>query len=325
MYKIHQTAPNFKILDCTIRDGGLVNDSNFDDATVRSVYNACGQSNIDIMEIGFKDSQKFFPRDKYGKWRFCDDGDVAEILGGEKKVSISELADAGKCDWRDFPQKEKSPADIIRCAFYENQKAEALDIVNACADKGYKTALCMMAASTLDDRAIDRALDDFARSQADIIYLMDSFGALMPREIETMSEKYRQAAHSAGKLFGIHCHNNLQCAFANTIAAIAHGADIADCTFAGLGKGAGNCPAEMLVKYVGGKYALRPILETIESFIEPMREHFRWGFDYPYMISGLSNSHPRDAMEFEKSVFNGASKSIVDFYDGNFREVNTNE
>ena len=64
VYKIHQTAPNFKILDCTIRDGGLVNDSNFDDETVRSVYEACAQSNIDIMEIGFRDSDKFFPRGK---------------------------------------------------------------------------------------------------------------------------------------------------------------------------------------------------------------------------------------------------------------------
>ena len=85
VYKIHQTAPNFKILDCTIRDGGLVNDSNFDDETVRSVYEACAQSNIDIMEIGFRDSDKFFPRGKYGKWRFCDDGDVEKILDGEKK------------------------------------------------------------------------------------------------------------------------------------------------------------------------------------------------------------------------------------------------
>ena len=197
---------------------------------------------------------------------------------------------------------------------------DALDIVNSCADKGYQTALCMMAASTLGERAIDCALDKFARSQANIIYLMDSFGALMPEQVETLSDKYCQAAHSAGKLFGIHCHNNLQCAFANTIAAISRGADIADCTLAGLGKGAGNCPTEMLVKYVGQKYKLRPILKAVENFIEPMRKHFRWGFDYPYMISGLLNIHPREAMEFEKSLSLGERESIVDFYDKNFKK-----
>ena len=321
MYKIHQTAPNFKILDCTIRDGGLVNDSNFDDETVRAAYLACSEANIDIMEIGFKDSDKIFSRQKFGKWRFCDESDVMEIIGScGKKISISELADAGKCDWRDFPEKEKSQADIIRCAFYEHQTEDALDIVNSCADKGYQTALCMMAASTLGERAIDYALDKFARSQANIIYLMDSFGALMPEQVETLSDKYCQAAHSAGKLFGIHCHNNLQCAFANTIAAISRGADIADCTLAGLGKGAGNCPTEMLVKYVGQKYKLRPILKAVENFIEPMRKHFRWGFDYPYMISGLLNIHPREAMEFEKSLSLGERESIVDFYDKNFKK-----
>lgn len=76
----------------------------------------------------------------------------------------------------------------------------------------------------------------------------------------------------------------------------------------------------MLAKYVGRNYGLRPILKTIENFIEPMKKHFRWGFDYPYMMSGLSNRHPRIAMEFEKSVSGGVKESIVDFYDSNFKE-----
>lgn len=107
VYKIHQTAPNFKILDCTIRDGGLVNDSNFDDETVRSVYEACAQSNIDIMEIGFRDSDKFFPRGKYGKWRFCDDGDVEKILDGEKKSPYLNWPMLENATGGTFPKRSK--------------------------------------------------------------------------------------------------------------------------------------------------------------------------------------------------------------------------
>ena len=69
-----------KVLDCTIRDGGLMNDSNFEDKTVRAVYEACVASGVDFMEIGYKNSKKIYSPDKFGAWRFCGEDDIKYLM-----------------------------------------------------------------------------------------------------------------------------------------------------------------------------------------------------------------------------------------------------
>ncbi len=308
-----QKAP--KLLDCTLRDGGIVNDSNFDDDFVKYAVRACADARFDYIEVGFCDSERFCSPKKYGKWRFCRSADIAEALADKPgEIKIAALADAGKCDWRDFPAKSESPIDMMRCAFYRKDTAEAVDIVNSCADKGYATALCMMAATTLSERELEESLQKFSKTQADIIYLMDSFGALVPERARQMSRAYAEAAHSSGKLFAIHCHNNLQCAFANTLAAVECGADMADCTIGGLGKGAGNCMSEMLAMYFDEKCDVRPLLKFAQDRIVPMRAKYDWGFSIPYMLTGLNGIHPRPAMEFSEAKKGGKNAGLEDFY-----------
>ena len=82
---------------------------------------------------------------------------------------------------------------------------------------------------------------------------------------------------------------------------------------AGLGRGAGNCPTELLIGFLHNpKYQLRPILHCIQNHIEPMRKDLGWGFDIPYMLTGLLNQHPRAAMAFNAAAERG---DLVEFYD----------
>jgi 4-hydroxy 2-oxovalerate aldolase len=112
---------------------------------------------------------------------------------------------------------------------------------------------------------------------------------------------------------GMHAHNNPQLAFANTIEAIILGANMLDGSMAGLGRGAGNCPLELLIGFLHNpKYHLRPILQCIRDTIEPMRKDLNWGFDIPYMITGILNQHPRPAMRFNASEDRA---DIVKFFD----------
>lgn len=322
--KQSQTAPErwvgfreeLKVLDCTIRDGGLMNSSRFSDEVVRAVYDACGDAGIDYMEIGYKNSKKIYSPDKFGAWRFCGEDDIKRIIGDNKRdVKISVMADAEKCDYKtDIVDRSQSPIDMVRVATYIHQIPLAIDMIKHAVDMGYETTVNVMAVSTVGDAELTEGLQMLSETDVGTVYLVDSFGSFYGEQIHAMMQKYQSIAGAKGKRLGFHGHNNLQLAFANTIESIVSGANLVDGTFAGLGRGAGNCPLEMLVGFLHNpKYRMRPILECVEKHIEPMRAKLGWGFDYPYMITGFLNSHPRTAMEYNDNPANRGK--IVNFYD----------
>ena len=132
-------------------------------------------------------------------------------------------------------------------ATYITQIPTALDMVKDAHDKGYETTVNLMAASIIPDRELDEGLEMLAKSEAKAIYLVDSFGAFYSEQIHFLVKKYLPHCKPAGKEVGVHMHNNLQLAYANTIEGIIEGANYLDATMAGLGRGAGNCPMELLI------------------------------------------------------------------------------
>ncbi|KKK94351.1 hypothetical protein LCGC14_2683720, partial [marine sediment metagenome] len=134
--------PELKVLDCTIRDGGLVVDHRFDDAFVRAVYQANIEAGVDYMEVGYKASKKLFSKDEFGGWKHCDEDDIRRVVGeNDSSLKLSAMADAGKSDWRtDILPKDDSVLDMIRVAFYAHQLSEAVDMIKDAADKGYAQA-----------------------------------------------------------------------------------------------------------------------------------------------------------------------------------------
>lgn len=298
-----------------------MNNSNFDDKVVKAVYNACVEGGIDYMELGYKNSQKIFTPDKYGAWRWCKEDDLRRIVGdNDSDLKLSVMADAEKCDYKtDILQKKDSVLDLIRVATYIHQLPLAMDMIKDATDKGYETSVNIMAISTVREQELDEALEMLCETPVNTIYLVDSFGSLYSEQIHYLARKYLKYAKQAGKQVGIHAHNNLQFAYSNTIEAIVCGCNMLDATMAGLGRGAGNCPLELLVGFLHNpKYALRPILQCIQDEIEPMREKLGWGFDYSYMMTGLLNRHPRSAMAYNDGP---NRKKIVDFYDQTMREI----
>jgi 4-hydroxy 2-oxovalerate aldolase len=244
--------PELKVLDCTIRDGGLVNDHLFDDHLVKAVYDTCVEAGIDYMEVGYKASKKIFAPDNFGKWKYCDEDDIRRIVGdNDTQLKLTAMADAEKTDYHeDILPKDQSVLDIIRVATYVHQLPVAVDMIKDAYDKGYEVVCNLMAISIVQDAEIDQALEVLAETQVSTIVVVDSFGALYTEQIEMLTKKYLKAVEGAGKMVGIHAHNNQQLAFANTIEAIIHGANRADASMAGIGRGAGNCALELLVGFL---------------------------------------------------------------------------
>lgn len=307
--------PEIKVLDCTIRDGGLMNNHHFDDALVKAVFTACVAGGIDYMEIGYKGSRKVIVPGEHGCWKYCVEDDIRRIVGDEKGgTKISVMADAERTDYHeDILPKKESAVDLVRVAAYIHQIPVAMDMIKDAHDKGYETTINLMSVSTVPERELDEGLDLLTNSEVEAIYLVDSFGALYSEQVHYLVRKYLHYAKAAGKEVGVHTHNNLQLAFANTIEAIILGANMLDATMAGLGRGAGNCPMELLLGFLHNpKYRLRPVLECVENHVEPMRQKLMWGFDLPYMLTGFLNQHPRAAIRFKAAKEPG---DIGRFYD----------
>lgn len=303
-----------KLMDCTIRDGGLMNKHKFDDSIVKAVYQACVAGGIDYMELGYKASDKIFSRDDFGPWKFCSEEDMRRIVGdNDTNLKLSVMADTERTDLNDILPREHSVVDMVRVATYIHQIPAALDVVQDAVEKGYETTINIMAISTVPEKELDEALELVSQSKVDYIYLVDSFGSLYSEQVQYLMGKYLRYANATGKQLGMHAHNNQQLAFSNTIEALILGANILDGSFAGLGRGAGNCPTESLLGFLHNpKFRLRPVLDCIQKNIEPLREELGWGFDIPYMITGLMNRHPRSAIEFNESDDRG---DYVKFFD----------
>jgi len=310
--------PELKVLDCTVRDGGLINAHQFNDEFVRAVYDTCIEAGVDTMEIGYKNSERLFPKDSFGPWRHCDEQDMRRVVGDHDAAStgltLSAMADAGKSDWKTAigPAKD-SVLGMIRVAFYAHQVSEAVDMIQHASEQGYETMANLMAVSNITEEEIATVLEAVAPSPASTMVIVDSFGHLYREQIDRLYQKYADAMEGTGKEIGIHAHNNMQLAFANTIEAIVLGSNRADATMAGLGRGAGNCPMELLLGFLRNpKFNLRPVIELLQKFMPEIRKTVEWGPLIPYNITGQLNLHPRSAMEFRAG---DKPDDFVAFYD----------
>ena len=295
---------DIRVVDATIRDGGLCNDFRFDDKFVKDLYEANVKAGVDYMEFGYKASKEIFDEKDFGKWKFCNDADIRKIVGDNKtKLKIAVMADVGRTDFeKDIIPKKDSPIDLIRIATYINTIPAAIEMIEDCAKKGYETTINIMAVSKAKTEDIITALEILGQSPVNAFYIVDSYGALYPEESRKLAELYCSIADKYNKAVGIHAHNNQQLAFANTIEAMTQGASYLDATVDGMGRGAGNCALELLLGFLKNpKYKVTPILKIIEEHTHKLKEDgVKWGYDIPYMLTGQFNTHPRPAISFVK-------------------------
>ena len=218
---------SIKVVDATLRDGGLVNDFFFDDNFVRNLYETNIKSGVDYMEFGYRGDKEMFDPEKFGKWKFCSDEDIRAIVGdNDSDLKIAIMADVGRCNYKqDIRPRSESPVDLIRVATYLNQIPTAVDMIQDAKSKGYEVSCNIMAISSAQEGDVRAALDILGKTEVDVIYIVDSFGALYPEQLQRVAALYTEYGEKYNKKIGIHAHNNQQLAFANTIEAVGDGVD----------------------------------------------------------------------------------------------------
>ena len=312
--KLMGFRPEVKVVDATLRDGGLVNDFYFPKGFEKALYETNVKAGVDYMEFGYKADKDLFNVDKFGPCKFCNDDFIREIVGdNDTDLKIAAMADVGRCNFkRDILPKSESPIDLIRVACYLKQIPAAIEVIEDCAKKGYETSCNIMALSTGQESDVKVALDLIGQSPVDILYIVDSYGSIYPEEMARVCDLFGEFAAKYNKKIGIHAHDNQKLAFANTIECVGDGVDYLDATYMSMGRGAGNCAMETLLGFLKNpKYNIYPAIQFIQDYMKPMQESgVVWGYDLQYLLTGLLNQHPRTAIDFTKKGRN----DYADFY-----------
>ena len=290
-----------KVLDCTIRDGGLINNYQFTEDFVKAVYRAVCEAGVDIIELGKKLAESdVYTRDAYGPWNFCDDDDIKRVVESyecENPPMIAVMFDVGRVDINSLSPCDQSPIDMIRTACYVPDIDKGIDLCRRSKDQGYATTINIMAVSAAIESDLIEALQQVNEvKEIDFLYLVDSYGAFYSEQITYYLNLYRKYAPT--KELGFHGHNNQQLGFSNTQQAIIDDVNLLDATINGIGRGAGNCNLELLLNFLKNpKFDVKPVYRVIQEEFVPLRRQIEWGFNDIYGISGSLNQHPRNAMK----------------------------
>jgi 3-deoxy-manno-octulosonate cytidylyltransferase (CMP-KDO synthetase) len=286
---------NYKILDCTLRDGGYYTDWKFDSSLVRELVKALDNNCVDIIELGYKSPIKG------GPYRKCNDGFINSIIDFKVKAELAFMIDVkdyiidkkvNKSLLLDII-KPSSTFTICRVAAKIDELPYIEEIVNILKELNYKVICNLMGTSLLKDKDFSLFSKICNKLDLEAVYIADSYGALFPEDIRNI--------FSSHPISGIHTHDNMGLAFANCLEAINLGADYIDGTITGMGRGVGNVRTEQLLLNRGGiNYDL---LNIVDKF-NVLKNKFGWGTNPLYHRAGKEHIHPLFMQDLNSSSLN---------------------
>lgn len=277
-----------RILDCTLRDGGYVNNWEFKKESFDKIITNLSDIGVDTIEVGI------FGGGGYKDGFTTSFQRLDEIPHIENKTSVN-LAMMGTVQTlRDMNLIEAKDSSIntIRLAYFKEDFKEALSIGERLRKYGYRCFMQAMATFMYTDKELLEMIKEINNLGAYAFYIVDSFGLMYPDDLLDMYNKIKSSLSEDIKI-GFHAHNNLQLAFANAIKfiEIARDCDYIDASLYGMGRGAGNLPIELILKYLndkkGCKYKLDTCLSTIEECILEEIEKNKWGYELSYYYTAL--------------------------------------
>lgn len=291
---------DLEVIDCTLRDGGFQNDWWFDEKFAKEYVRALSAAGVRIVELGYFTRAGFYPDGRYGPWRHLDEGLIRHMCHDVDIVPCA-MGEVGRFDAESIPDRSNSLLSVFRVSSYwhPDQIEEAVNSCKVLKDKGYFVTLNLVAASTRSAEQIEKSLEGVAGSVADVVYLVDTFGAFTPARIALLADLYRSLLPE--KHFGLHAHNNRQLAIANSLAAIDSGARFVDCTLRGMGRGAGNCPIEAFLGLLDlPGFSLLPILRCLDKWASHIPIPTQ--LDVRYLLTGMFNRHQKLVQEYSGSL-----------------------
>lgn len=286
-------ANNIKILDCTLRDGGYVNDWQFGDDNAKDICRLIGQTGVDYIELGFIKLCDYVK----DKLEFSEMSQVTHLFKPSNQ-NFSIMVEVGYgYPISAFPEHSENTVDLVRVIMWKRMLKEGLDYCRQLKQKGYKVGV---QATRTDQYTLGEFADVckmFSEINPDALYIVDTFGLLTKEKLL----EYANVADknlASGVRLGYHAHNNMQQAFSNAVAFMEHPWQhdiMLDASVCGMGRGAGNLCLELLLQYMnerGGKYEVAPLYEVMDKYLNPFYKKSPWGYSMPYQLSAINGRNP---------------------------------
>lgn len=301
-----------KLLDCTLRDGGYYNNWDFSQTLITDYLQAMDALNVDFIEVGLRTlkNESFKGGCAFSTDTFINscsipkrlEGKIGVMLNGSELISLeSELGQAAYLDQalnQLFVDKAQSPVSLVRIACHIHEFKYCLPAANWLHDKGYLVGFNLMQVAECSAEELTRQALLASDYPIDVLYFADSMGSLTPTSTAQIIKAFQTGWK--GEL-GIHTHDNMGQAIANSLQAMDAGVCWLDSTVTGMGRGAGNAQTEYLSLVTEGHRKVKSnstkLLELISRDFKPMQHHYGWGANPYYYLAGKYSIHPSYVQE----------------------------
>jgi len=320
IYDRRKDIGDVKLIDCTLRDGGYLNNWKFSKKQVVECYRAVTKAGFDYFEIGFRSNPTFLKGK--GTWCYCLDEDITHIKKTFNGCKIAVMAKVGSFNLSDFKEKKKSPVDMVRVLlarathtttgmiseYSENDVKEASIICKHLINLGYEVCMNFGCGDLMNQREINLVCKYFHDIDISALYLADTYGGFSQKSTTKQLQKFYRTLrkYNSNINFGFHGHSNNDDSMEKTDSAIGHGCTFVDACIGGMGRGAGNLKSELfLLELIRKKkrklHEVFPLIRYYDKYIMS-REEYRQNLQRPtyhpyYAISGILSLHPDFILE----------------------------
>ena len=286
------------LLDCTLRDGGYLNDWEFGKDNIINIYERLVSAEVDIIETGFIDERRIYDPNRS---IFPDTESIGRTYGKLSKGNsmIVGMIDYGTCGIEHVQPQTECYLDGIRVIFKKHKMDEAIAFCKQIKDLGYKVFVQAVSITSYNDEELERLSRLVNNMEPYAFSLVDTYGLLHRGRL--MHYFNFVCSHLKESIaIGYHAHNNFQLAYANCIELLDNPPNnrtmIVDGTLYGMGKSAGNTPIELLIMYMnehyGTHYHNSQIMEAIDVTMLDIRRQITWGYSFKFFLSASHDCHP---------------------------------
>jgi 4-hydroxy 2-oxovalerate aldolase len=288
------TSSKYNLLDCTLRDGGYVNNWEFDTKAALDISDGLYKAGVRQIECGIMGIRKTPPGNST---KFNNFAEIEPLLQNKKPdCTYHVLVNYSEKDNFIIPRRSEHTVDCIRFAFFRNDWREALRYAPELVDKGYKLFVQPMATPLYGKDELLQLVEAVNRLNPEAFYIVDGFGTLFNDTLFEIADTADKALDN-GIMLGFHAHNNMQMAFSNTMTFFNLQTKrerlIADSSIYGMGRGAGNVPIELIMRFLNSKYHtsynIDYVMDIFDKYIRKIFEKNFWGYTMEYFLTADKN------------------------------------